>query len=69
MSGPRSNLAVLSQVREIAPEFYNHLPQCKSWPGIFFFISLNPHPGEMGTTKKGGLLPESQSQKMASTVL
>jgi sphingolipid delta-4 desaturase len=24
----------VAQVREIAPEFYNDLPQCKSWPGI-----------------------------------
>jgi sphingolipid delta-4 desaturase len=26
----------LPRVREIAPEFYNDLPQCKSWPGILF---------------------------------
>merc|ERR1719436_2277231 len=23
----------LPKVRKIAPEFYDHLPQCKSWPG------------------------------------
>lgn len=24
----------LPEVRKIAPEFYDHLPQCKSWPGL-----------------------------------
>eukprot|EP00405_Crypthecodinium_cohnii_P015571 CAMPEP_0206454472 /NCGR_PEP_ID=MMETSP0324_2-20121206/21155_1 /ASSEMBLY_ACC=CAM_ASM_000836 /TAXON_ID=2866 /ORGANISM="Crypthecodinium cohnii, Strain Seligo" /LENGTH=337 /DNA_ID=CAMNT_0053924947 /DNA_START=86 /DNA_END=1099 /DNA_ORIENTATION=+ len=24
----------LAKVREIAPEFYDHLPQCESWPGM-----------------------------------
>jgi sphingolipid delta-4 desaturase len=26
----------LPKVRQIAPEFYDHLPQCKSWPGVLF---------------------------------
>jgi len=26
----------LPKVREMAPEFYNDLPQCSSWPGVIF---------------------------------
>jgi|Transcript_99665 sphingolipid delta-4 desaturase len=26
----------LPKVRKIAPEFYDHLPQCKSWSGVIF---------------------------------
>jgi sphingolipid delta-4 desaturase len=26
----------LPKVRELAPEFYDTLPQCKSWPGVIF---------------------------------
>jgi len=26
----------LPKVRKIAPEFYDHLPQCTSWPGVLF---------------------------------
>lgn len=26
----------LPKVRQVAPEFYNDLPQCKSWPGVIF---------------------------------
>jgi len=41
---PWSNLP---KVREIAPEFYNDLPQCKSWPGVLvryiFDNSISPY--------------------------
>jgi len=37
----------LPKVREIAPEFYNDLPQCKSWPGAIlqyiFDNSISPY--------------------------
>ncbi|KAJ1489685.1 fatty acid desaturase-domain-containing protein [Baffinella frigidus] len=37
----------LPKVREMAPEFYNDLPQCKSWPGIIiqyiFDDNLSPY--------------------------
>lgn len=37
----------LPKVREIAPEFYNDLPQCKSWPGAIlryiFDDSISPY--------------------------
>jgi len=40
---PWSNLP---KVREIAPEYYDHLPQCKSWPGVIlryiFDDSISP---------------------------
>jgi len=32
----------LPKVREIAPEFYNHLPQVKSWPGTIWTFIVDP---------------------------
>merc|ERR1712054_101526 len=41
---PWSNLP---KVRQIAPEFYDNLPQCKSWPGVIlryiFDDSISPY--------------------------
>merc|ERR1719159_2313060 len=37
----------LPKVREVAPEFYDDLPQCKSWPGLIlryiFDDSISPY--------------------------
>jgi sphingolipid delta-4 desaturase len=33
---PNISWSKLPRVREVAPEFYNDLPQCKSWSGVIF---------------------------------
>lgn len=33
----------LPRVREIAPEFYRNLPQCKSWPGTILSFIFDDH--------------------------
>lgn len=46
----------LPKVRKIAPEFYDHLPQCASWPGVIFrYIfddSISPFSRVKRVTKK-----------------
>jgi sphingolipid delta-4 desaturase len=46
----------LPKVREVAPEFYNDLPQCKSWPGVIFrYIfdnSISPYSRMKRNSKK-----------------
>ena len=41
------------QVREIAPEFYNDLPQCKSWPGMIFNYIFDDRLGPYARVKTG----------------
>jgi len=47
----------LPKVRQIAPEFYNDLPQCSSWPGtIFRYIfdnSISPYSRMKRHSKRG----------------
>jgi sphingolipid delta-4 desaturase len=43
----------LPKVREIAPEFYNDLPQCKSWPGMIFNYIFNDKLGPYARVKTG----------------
>jgi sphingolipid delta-4 desaturase len=44
----------LPKVRKIAPEFYDHLPQCKSWPGVIFrYIFDNSISPYSRVTRKG----------------
>jgi len=47
----------LPKVREIAPEFYNDLPQCKSWPGALlqyiFDDSISPYSRVKRQNNKG----------------
>lgn len=46
----------LPKVREVAPEFYNHLPQCKSWTGVImryiFDNSISPYSRVSRTARK-----------------
>lgn len=46
----------LPKVRKIAPEFYDHLPQCASWPGTIlryiFDDSISPYSRVKRVTKK-----------------
>lgn len=39
---PRISGFRLPQVRAIAPEFYDHLPQTKSWPGTLWNFIFDP---------------------------
>jgi len=48
---PWSNLP---KVRQIAPEFYNDLPQCKSWTGIIFRYIFDDSISPFSRVKRGG---------------
>lgn len=45
----------LPQLRVIAPEFYNNLPQTKSWPGMTFTYLLSQMNGFNRVKRKGSL--------------
>merc|ERR1711871_866687 len=42
----------LPEVRKIAPEFYDHLPQCKSWPGCILRYIFDDSIGPFSRMKK-----------------
>jgi len=42
----------LPKVREIAPEYYNDLPQCKSWPGLIFRYIFDDSLGPFSRVKR-----------------
>jgi len=42
----------LPKVREIAPEYYNDLPQCKSWPGMLFNYIFDDSMGPFARVKR-----------------
>jgi len=44
----------LPKVREIAPEFYNDLPQCDSWPGVLYRYIFDDSISPYSRVKKGG---------------
>ncbi len=41
-----------AQVRKIAPEYYDNLPQCKSWPGIIFKYIFDDSMGPYARVKR-----------------
>jgi len=43
----------LPRLRELAPEFYDNLPQCKSWPGALFDFILDDAQGPFARVKRG----------------
>merc|ERR1711871_947267 len=43
----------LPEVRKIAPEFYDHLPQCQSWPGCIFRYIFDASIGPFSRVKRG----------------
>jgi len=40
------------QVKEIAPEFYDDLPQCKSWPGVILRYIFDDAIGPFSRVKR-----------------
>ena len=42
----------LPEVRKIAPEFYDNLPQCKSWPGCILRYIFDDSIGPFSRVKK-----------------
>jgi sphingolipid delta-4 desaturase len=42
----------LPAVKAIAPEFYDKLPQCKSWPGIFWWYIFDDSAGPFARTTR-----------------
>jgi len=44
----------LPEVRKVAPEFYDHLPQCKSWPGVILRYIFDDSIGPYSRVKKDG---------------
>jgi len=42
----------LPLVRSMAPEFYDTLPQCKSWPGMVWEYIFNPKLGAFSRIKR-----------------
>jgi len=44
----------LPEVRKIAPEFYDNLPQCTSWPGVIFRYIFDDSISPFSRVKLGG---------------
>eukprot|EP00932_Pfiesteria_piscicida_P020828 SRR837773.763.p1 GENE.SRR837773.763~~SRR837773.763.p1 ORF type:complete len:164 (-),score=49.52 SRR837773.763:183-674(-) len=45
----------LPRVRELAPEYYDSLPQCKSWPGIILQYIFDPRLSPYSRVKRSKL--------------
>ena len=54
----------LPKVKEIAPEFYDNLPQCKSWPGVIFRYIFDDSISPFSRVKRATL---GQGSKTASS--
>jgi len=61
----------LPKVRTIAPEFYNHLPQCNSWPGIIlrfiFDNSISPYSRVKRNEKEASKLKMNEKKSRGTT--
>ena len=52
----------LPRVREIAPEFYDHLPRCESWPGLIVKYITDDSVGAFSRVKR----PDKPADELAS---
>lgn len=48
----------LPLIREIAPEYYNTLPQCDSWPGLIWKYITDPKMGAYSRIKRKTVVME-----------
>ena len=49
---PKIPWSRLAEVRKIAPEFYDDLPTCESWPGIIYRYITDPSIGPFSRVKR-----------------
>mmetsp|Transcript_45489 Transcript_45489/g.106878 ORF Transcript_45489/g.106878 Transcript_45489/m.106878 type:complete len:343 (+) Transcript_45489:31-1059(+) len=52
----------LPKVREIAPEYYDNLPQCKSWPGAILRYIFDDSIGPFSRVKRSGSVKDKKAE-------